>query len=310
MMASHVRTTIRYDGPALADHEMDVQDLAPALLALADIVQIANKKFNGGAASIRVLVNADVEQRCFQIDLSLIQSLLDQAKGFLSDDRVKTAEEIAKAIGLIGGGTIGLFKFITWLKVNREPGTRLEVRNEGGVTIVVTGDGNEVSVSADTYRLASDPSIVDRAKKVVRPLQRPGYETLSFVDGKLAEEITKDDAQAIASAPNNLAEATNEDIVEIRGPIRIKTPQYEGVAKWTVMCGGKPIDVAMPPDWVTQFQANLIEAPPGTILEVVIEQRVAVDPKGNPLGPQSYTVTEITGLTPPAKPMPQLGLGF
>jgi hypothetical protein len=308
-MASHVRTTIRYDGPALADHEMDVQDLAPALLALADIVQIANKKFNGSAASIRVLVNADVEQRCFQIDLSLVQSLLDQAKGFLADDHVKTAEDIAKAIGLVGGGVFGLFKFIRWLTDNRAPGTRLEVRAEGGTTIVVNGDGNTVSVPTDIYRLASDPTVVDRAKKVVRPLQRPGYETLSFIgyDG-VADTVTKEDAQAIANAPNNLAEAINEDIVEIRGgPIRIKTPQYEGAAKWTVMSGGRPIDVAMPPEWVGQFQANLIEAPPGTIIDAVIEQRVAVDLKGNPVGATSYTVTEITGLTLPPKPMPQLG---
>ena len=58
-MGRHVRTTIRYDGPALANHEMDVQDLAPALLALADVVQFANQRFNGAAANIKVLVNAD-----------------------------------------------------------------------------------------------------------------------------------------------------------------------------------------------------------------------------------------------------------
>lgn len=46
-MSRHVKTTIRYDGPALSEHDMDVQDLAPALLALADIIQIANRKFNG-----------------------------------------------------------------------------------------------------------------------------------------------------------------------------------------------------------------------------------------------------------------------
>ena len=37
-LTKHVRTRIRYDGPALVSHEMDVQDLAPALLAMAEIV--------------------------------------------------------------------------------------------------------------------------------------------------------------------------------------------------------------------------------------------------------------------------------
>ena len=48
-------------GPLLVSHEMDVQDLAPALLAMTEIVQIANRKFNGDAVAIRVTVDADVE---------------------------------------------------------------------------------------------------------------------------------------------------------------------------------------------------------------------------------------------------------
>ncbi|MCA3738054.1 MAG: hypothetical protein IM673_08365 [Phenylobacterium sp.] len=305
-MATHVRTTIRYDGPALAGHEMDVQDLAPALLALADIVQTANRNFNGSAASMKVLVNADVEQRCFQIDISLVQSILDQAKGFFADDHVKTAEDIAKAIGLVVGGGVGLFKFVKWLSANREAGTRLEVRTEGGITVVINGDGNSINVPTDTYRLASDPVIVDKIKKVVRPLRRAGYETLSFVEGEhIVDTVDKEDARAITDAPNNLAEATNEDIVEIRGPIRIKTPQYEGSAKWTVMSGGRAIDVVMPPEWVQRFQSNEVQAPPGTVLEVVIEQRITVDPKGNPVGAPAFTVTSISGLTLPHPLAPQ-----
>ncbi len=95
-MARHVRTRIRYDGPALADHEMDVQDLAPALLAMAEIVQIANRKFNGDAVSIRVMVDADVEQQCFQLDLSLVQSIFDHAAVLIGHKDVATAKDIAE----------------------------------------------------------------------------------------------------------------------------------------------------------------------------------------------------------------------
>jgi hypothetical protein len=71
---------------------MEVQDLAPALLALADLIQIANQRFNGSHASMKVLVNADVEQKCFMIDISLVQTFLEQAKGLLGADGVKTAK--------------------------------------------------------------------------------------------------------------------------------------------------------------------------------------------------------------------------
>ncbi len=95
-MARHVRTRIRYDGQALAGHEMNVQDLAPALLAVSNIVQIANRKFNGDGATIRVLVDADVEQQCFQLDLSLVQSLFDQAAVLVGAKDIATAKEIAE----------------------------------------------------------------------------------------------------------------------------------------------------------------------------------------------------------------------
>ena len=93
-MAKHLRTTIRYDGPALSRGEMDVQDLAPALLAIAEIAKIANQKFNGDRASIKVMVNADIEHKCFQLDLSLVQSWIDQARVLIGDENVTTLNQI------------------------------------------------------------------------------------------------------------------------------------------------------------------------------------------------------------------------
>lgn len=308
-MARHVTTTIRYDGPALTNHLMDVQDLAPALLALADIVQIANKKFNGPHASMKVLVDADVEQRCFQLDLSLVQSILEQAKGFFADERVKTAEEIAKAIGLVAGGGISLFKLIRWLAGKREAGTQFQVTSSGGTTVIVTGDGNNISVSNDVYALATDPAVVAKAKRVVQPLRREGYDTLAFVDhDEIIDQITAAEAKAIGDAPSTLVAAAHEEISEIRGPIRIKSAQYEGAAKWSVLWGGKAIEVTMPGDWVDAFQANEIDAPPNTILDVVMEVRVSLDEKGNATSAPAYSVIEITATKPPPKPMKQVEL--
>ena len=39
---SKVAFQIRYDGPALSEHGMDVADLAPALLALGELIKRAN----------------------------------------------------------------------------------------------------------------------------------------------------------------------------------------------------------------------------------------------------------------------------
>lgn len=39
---------VRYSGPLLADHTMDVRDLAPAMLALGDLIREANNEINEG----------------------------------------------------------------------------------------------------------------------------------------------------------------------------------------------------------------------------------------------------------------------
>ncbi|MFH1620779.1 MAG: hypothetical protein ABIB04_01705 [Patescibacteria group bacterium] len=49
---------ISYDGPALASHEMDVRELAPALLAIGGIFEEANKELNGERVKVAVNMKA------------------------------------------------------------------------------------------------------------------------------------------------------------------------------------------------------------------------------------------------------------
>lgn len=304
-MGGHVRTTIRYDGPALAGHEMDVQDLAPALLALAEIIQTANRKFNGDHAAIKVLVNADVDQKCFQIDISLVQSIIDRAKSLFETDTVKTALEIAKAVGIVGGSTLTLFKLIKWFSSGgKGGGTEVKVESDNGSTvIVVNGDGNTIAVPSDVYRLASDPGVLERAKDVLRPLTKPGYETLAFLENdKPVETFNADEAREAVALRSEITEPKPPDsISEIIGPVRIKTPQYEGNAKWGVIWGGRTIEVSMPAEWVRKFQANEIHAPPGTILKVKMTQAVPRDKTGLEVGAPTFTVTDVIEIIPPPK---------
>lgn len=307
-MAKHVRTTIRYDGPELSGHEMDVQDLAPALLALADIIQVANRKFNGDRAEIRVLVNADVEQKCFMIDLSLVQSLLDQAKVFFDSERVKTARDIAEWIGLIGGGLGvtggGIWKAMQLLKGGDKP--PLQVTTVGGLTTVITGSGNTVVLPSETFLLVQDKQIVDRAKTVLRPLQREGYTSLAFLqDDTEIVSITDEEAAAIIAAPSDeMVETPTEAVSVIQGPVRIKSPQYEGHAKWSLLWNGRAIEaemVAQAGEWVGAFQSNKVEAPPNTVLMVTMTETARLDQIGMPVGKPSYVVSEVHHVMPPPR---------
>jgi len=174
-MARHVRTRIRYDGPALAGYEMDVQDLAPALLAMAEIVQIANRKFNGDSVVIRVMVDADVEQQCFQLDLSLIQSFFDQAAVLIGHKDIATAKDIAEWIGIIGGSGLGLFGLLkrVYGGGDSKPGVTLTAGTRTGKTVInIAGDVHvhSVEVATETAKLLVDPDVTKNVKAVLKPL--------------------------------------------------------------------------------------------------------------------------------------------
>lgn len=307
-MAKHVRTTIRYDGPALSGHEMDVQDLAPALLALADLIQLANRKFNGQEADIKVLVNADVEQRCFMIDISLVQSLLDQAKGILGTDHVKTAYEIAQWIGIISGGSVGLFQLLKFLRGAKEAGATLQIQSDGSGNVIVTGNGNSVVVTQQVFQLAQEPKAIERAKGVLKPLEKEGYDTLAFIeDGTEAFEVDSASAEGIGDLPSQpLSDVPSESVSQIRGQVRIKSAQYEGDNQWGFLWNGRPISaemVELASMWVSDFQANKIDAPPNSILDVSMLETARLDAQGLIVGKPTYQVTEVHSVTRPPSQM-------
>lgn len=309
-MAKHVRTTIRYDGPVLAGHEMDVQDLAPALLALADVIQFANRKFNGTEASIKVLVNADVEQRCFMIDVSLVQSFLDQAKGFLGTDHVKTAYDIAQWVGLLGSGMVGLFQLLKFLCAAKDAKTPLQIQADGSGNFIVTGSGNTIIVPQQVYQLAQEPKIVERAKAVMRPLEKDGYETLAFLNGETEVfEVNSIEAEGIGDLPSQpLSDLPSESVSQIRGQVRIKSAQYEGSNQWGFLWNGRAINAEMvdqAAEWVAEFQANKVDAPPNSTLDVSMLETAQLDAQGLIVGKAAYRVTQVHSVK---RPPSQIGM--
>lgn len=307
-LTKHVRTRIRYDGPALVGHEMDVQDLAPALLAMAEIVQIANRKFNGEAVAIRVMVDADVEQQCFQLDLSLVQSVLDQAATLLGHKDVATAKEIAEWIGIIGGGGLGLFALLKKIygKGDTPPAVTFSTGDQTGTTIInIAGDAQKIVVPTETAKLLVDQDVQKNVRGVLRPLERDGYQDITFLhDEKPVTHIEKDEALAIRSAPPITPEdEQTESASKIRGAVRIKSPQYEGGARWSLLYQGRAIDAEMADQaakWVADFQANRISAPPNTVLEVSMTETVRLNAHGLAVSKPIYVVHEIHEVIPPA----------
>lgn len=309
-MSSDADTIIRYDGPALAGHEIDVQELAPALLALADMIQLTNRRFNGGTTAMKVTVKADLKQQCFMLHIHLAQSILESAKHLFGTSDYKTAKEIAVALNLIfpagvGGGVFWIWK--NWSRRKGEAGlsqSQMITEQRGGMTIInnFNGDGNVVSVPTSVYELAQDSEMIELGRRVMAPLAQTGYDTLAFYsNGKPVVEIDRDEASNFrhlvrdSPPPAPLAE---DDAVHtpIRGRATIITRSDIGSTQWRLKWAARGETVHMPEAWLAEYQSGLIGIPVGSMLDLTIEMTTSLsDPNAAP----SYKVLVVHGIIPP-----------
>ena len=100
---SKARFSITYDGTALSSGAMDVQDLAPALLAVGQLFDAANFTLNGEQASIKVNVAA-TGSGSFEVFLEVVQPYTQQVVSLFSGEDITAALNLKEL--LFGGGGI------------------------------------------------------------------------------------------------------------------------------------------------------------------------------------------------------------
>lgn len=311
-MAGEIETIIRYDGPALAGHDMDVEALAPALLALASLIQTANHKFNGDRSAVRVVVNANLEQQCFQIKIKLVQDLLGMARDFLGGDDMVTIKEICDWIGIVvstsaGGYTV--LKLLLALGKKQQDATILNATANDDSTVLQVGTIQELHLHLpegtppQVRELLADPVIVAKAKEVLKPVTEPGYETVSFIEpksGRKVFEATKGEVKAaLTYAPPEIVSAPDpEDGVPtpIRTVVFVKTQQNEGTADWALKWTARAVSASMDDlPWLERFQNGQVPHDLPLYLDVDMEM---ITSRTNPDAPARYRVTKVHGVVP------------
>lgn len=235
---------IRYSGPVLANHAIDVNHLAPALLSLGDLCSLANKKFNGKRASVKVLVSVDAEHSCFELSFELVQKIYDMAISLIKTDDVKNAKQILEWIGIItvGPTSFGLFRLLKWLKGRKvESQTLVKQDGKNVVKIKVVGDNNTINAYPQTMELYNDIEVIKSTQKIVKPLTEEGYNNLEFeYKEKVTEKVSKKEATDIMSIDVDVMEETEEEPQEIIALVKVYSPVYDAdVSAWRFEYGGK-----------------------------------------------------------------------
>lgn len=296
-----VHTTIKYDGPALADKSMDVAHLAPALLALSDLVKDANKYANGDRAAARIFVKADVEQKCFELDVSVALTIWEQAKLLLAEDNVRSAKEILEWIGIVGGPAFGLYQLIKWLR-GKTVVSVVVLRVKDGdnlVEITIEGEDEPKQVAQAVYELYANTSTRQKAIAVLAPLREDGYETLEFYEEE-GVFVHFEESDVPESDGSDLPEVIPQNVhtSTIKVGVKIRRAVYEGRAKWTVMYK-RAVDVSFEGDaltWLEEFQKGNESAPPGSYLNVDLQEHYITNDLGEIVGDASYKIIAVHGV--------------
>lgn len=267
---------VLYDGPALANSEMDVRELAPALLALGSLLEEANSVLNDGKAQIAVQVKATFKTGCFGIELEVCQSLLQHAQSLFSSEPVSTAKELLEWLGLIKENAGNIFAGgagLLWLikRVRGRPINQVVLLDTGKVRVVMDDDAFEVEEKVLT--LYRQYRVRQALEGVLKPLESEGIDTFAVTDLKQANrfiEITKAD-RAYFKTPEPESEALSDDEFEVN--LQIVSISFQEGNKWRFNDGASVFYADMLDEaFVSAVAASATSFTKGDILKVKLRR--------------------------------------
>lgn len=230
--------TLTYDGPALRNHEMNVRDLAPAMLGVGEVFESLNTLFNGKLADVAVNVRAH-EPGCFSVVFDVVQ-LVKDGSAFLTGTELQAAlnlKEVLFGTFSLGGGLIWLIR-----KLKGKAPERIEKLTPGTFRLTFEGDSFEVPMQLlQAYQELAVRRAVERF--ISKPLMREGVDEVRIENaGVVLERVTKDEA-VIYRAPDLPDDVIVDDTRKAAYTIRDLSFDEDGL--WRLNDGSNPIKASI-----------------------------------------------------------------
>ena len=232
-MTTSVHFSIKYDGPALADHQMDVRELAPALIALSSLLEEANNAAFDGSNEVRVQVKGNFKGGSFGVDFIAMQTIGQQILTMLTGPQASAASNLSgilQGLGLLGTGACGLIGLIKWLK-GRKP---TSVTKHGDMEIFEIRTLQELEtfeVDLVTGRLYRSRVVRQSLAKVLKPLERDGIDVFATgLDGITQNVVTKEELACFVDAAQEadiVSDTTSEGAL-----LQVESAVFKDGNKW------------------------------------------------------------------------------
>lgn len=213
-MEDSKKLIVAYDGSALEDHTMDIQELAFALVGLGDVLTEANNILNKGACKTTVKVSSDFETGSFEIHL-IMEQLSNTLALFGSNPQILGIGTILALLGFGKQGLDGLIQFIKKIKNGKIKSIKDLQNNKIDVTYIVDNSTQNVIIEKNVYILYENTNLRNSFKKVLKPLESEGIDSFEIRNEKkeILEKIEKDEINYFDITPTE--DVINENIIEM-----------------------------------------------------------------------------------------------
>lgn len=260
-LMSKANFNVLYDGPALVSHEMNVNDLAPALLALGEVIEAANDTLNGSKrAKVALNVKASFKTGCFGIELDLVQTLTQQIGALFSAAQAVTAQDMLRWLGLVwdnGDKAIAYTGGLMWLlkKLKGRPIKHATRLDNGLVRIKI--DDESYILEQEVIELYRNAKLRKSLSDVLRPLEQEGIDEFAVTNKhQSARFITVSSSERdYFSAPDAIVETLPS--TEVITNLQLVTVNFRPDNKWRFSEGEHPFyATVLDRDFLRKVQEN------------------------------------------------------
>lgn len=240
--------TAIYEGPALDSNSMDVYQLAPAMLALSDVLVAANKALNGDRATVKVNVHA-FRDGSFGIGLEIFQNIVDAIADYLGPGKpIREALDILALLGFTVKDGIESGMNLIKLIIESHGHKPEAVTNENNVvkfSFREEGTLRDISVPQEVATLFLNDMVRLGVARVVAPVSEPGVSSLAI---ELGGHTTSVASHAQAEYFENLNYWEDEVVIDEKPQIRllaIAALSFKEGNKWRLSDGENTINVTI-----------------------------------------------------------------
>jgi hypothetical protein len=261
--------SIVYEGEALATGTIDAKDLAPALLAFADLVDEARPAVPELPEQLTLRVRAGFERGSFEVHLELAK-LYQQIVSLFSGQEASAWANLFQILGISGavGLFLGLFQLIKRARGRKYTAVTIE-RTE---RVTVTFEGDEpLEVDARVWKLFNLPRVRKAVERIIAPLRSPGIDTFKIRHKRQQALEVKQDEAPYFDAPT---EHEGETVSSTDTRLVLVAPSFQEGNKWRVSDGSRTIFVSIEdPRFVHAVQSGREAFRKGDLLHVELQTR-------------------------------------